>query len=272
MLSKQQRQRLLYNRYKLLALNMFKWEGLPPTVKPRHIEKALYEKGMCLFFEHKDIGVICLPCCYSKNFNVYGEGTSYIVSGFGYSTTKDITDNVELGLNNDLGECTRQYVRSYAERMADIEFSIDLNIRKQRIPWIVETTRENKYSMQKAMNEIMEGKEVVYANKDLGLNNSNVITLTAPFIALQLNEYKYELEREILTFFGLNNTVEKNERLIVDEVNSNNDFIEQNVEIMFRNRQDLCERINKRYGWNVSVKKTSEIVSCETLKEGDDNE
>lgn len=269
MVSKQNRQRLLYNRYKLLALNMFKWEGLPPTVKPRHIEKALYEKGMCLFFEHKDYGVICLPCNYSSNLNVYGEGTEYIVTGFGYSDVKTKFDNVELGLNNDLGENTVQYVKSYADRMAEVEFSIDLNIRKQRVPWIVETTSNNKYSMQKAITDIIDGKEVVYANKELGLNDSNVISLTAPFIALELNEYKYELEREILTFFGLNNTVEKAERLVVDEVNSNNDFIEQNVEIMFRNRQDLCERINKRFGWNVTVKKTSEIVSRETLEKED---
>ena len=33
--------RLYYERYKLLALNMFRWENLPPTIKSRNIEKAL---------------------------------------------------------------------------------------------------------------------------------------------------------------------------------------------------------------------------------------
>ena len=33
---------LLYNNYKLLALNLFEWEGLPDELKAHHIEKALY--------------------------------------------------------------------------------------------------------------------------------------------------------------------------------------------------------------------------------------
>lgn len=259
LISDTRRYRLLYDRYKLLALNMFEWEGLPPTIKPRHIELALFNRGKCLFFEDKSlgIGVTCLPCDYSSNFNIYGEGQSYIVNGFGYSNVFHKADNVVLMLNNDLGTPTYDYVDMYARKMSNVEFSIDMNIRQQRIPWIVETTRDNKYSMELAFDQILSGKLVVYANKELGINNSNVISLNTPFVALQLNEYKYELEREILTFLGLNNTVEKKERLIIDEVNSNNDFIEQNVEIMYRNRLDACKMLNDVFGWNVSVKKTS---------------
>ena len=33
---------LLYNKYKLLALNLFEWNGLPNEIKQHHIEKALY--------------------------------------------------------------------------------------------------------------------------------------------------------------------------------------------------------------------------------------
>ena len=40
----------LYNRYKLLALNMFEWKNLPPTIESRHIEHALYSTGKSIIF------------------------------------------------------------------------------------------------------------------------------------------------------------------------------------------------------------------------------
>lgn len=257
-LTKSRRYRLLYNRYKMLGLNMFRWEGLPETIKPRHIEQALFDYGKAVFFEHEDFGLICLPCDYTTDLNAYGEGKQYIAHGYGF--TKQLKDGpkVQIMLNNDLGISTREYVEMYANKMVNVEMSIDQNIMQQRIPWVVEGTKDTKFSLEQVFKQIIDGEMVVHVNKELGLSsNSNVIQLTTPFIALQLNEYKYELEREILTFFSLNNTVEKQERLLVDEINSNNDFIEQNAEIMFRTRKDFAKEVNKKFGTNIQVFKTS---------------
>ena len=40
---------------------------------------------------------------------------------------------------------------------------------------------------------------------------------------------------------------EKKERLVTDEVNSNNEFINNNLEIMFKCRKLACEEINKLF-------------------------
>ena len=39
---------LIYNKYKMLSLNMFRWEGLPETIESRHIENSLFNYGLCL--------------------------------------------------------------------------------------------------------------------------------------------------------------------------------------------------------------------------------
>ena len=44
----------LYNRYKLLALNMFYWDNLPNGLKSKDIEKFLYEYGQVVFFNHNN--------------------------------------------------------------------------------------------------------------------------------------------------------------------------------------------------------------------------
>ena len=123
--------------------------------------------------------------------------------------------------------------------------------------------------------KVFNGEPYILGSKDQ-IGSIEVLTMNTPYLADKLNEYKYELEREILSFHGLNNNFEKKERLLVDEVNSNNDFIDRNVELMYRQRQLACEQMNKKFGWNVKVinlnEETNEKQNLDLKKEEQDNE
>ena len=173
-----------------------------------------------------------------------------------------LTEGVRI-LNNDLIIPTDFYIRQYAEKMSEVEYAIDVNVKQQKFPFFVETDKKNEYTMKQVFKQKDEGQPYIYANKKLGIGETTVHTLAVPYVVDKLNEYKYELEREILTFLGLNNTVEKEERLLVDEINSNNDFIERNVEIMYKNRQYACEQINKIFGTNIRVIKNNTVKGGE---------
>ena len=70
-----------------------------------------------------------------------------------------------------------------------------------------------------------------------------------------------------MTWLGLNNAnTEKKERLIVDEVNSNNMHILMNLDLEFKNREKACEEINKRYGLNIKVVKAIDEFAEEQQK------
>ena len=55
---------LLYDRYKMLSLNMFRWEGLPETIESRYIENALFNHGLCLIVNDENLGFVSTPCNY----------------------------------------------------------------------------------------------------------------------------------------------------------------------------------------------------------------
>ena len=270
---------LIYNKYKMLSLNMFRWEGLPETVESRHIENSLFNYGLCLIVNDKDLGFISVPCNYGANMNVNNVPTEVITCGFNYIKTfkylgKD-KENCQLILNNDLAIGNEQYIFDYAERMFEVEKCIRVNINQQKFPWFVNTTPNNKKTMETMFEKVLNGEPYILGSKDQ-IGNIEVLTLNTPYIADKLNEYKYELEREILSFHGLNNNFEKKERLLVDEVNSNNDFIDRNVELMYRQRQLACEQMNKKFGWNVKVINLNEEANdkqkLDLKKEEQDNE
>ena len=54
---------------------------------------------------------------------------------------------------------------------------------------------------------------------------------------------------------GVNNNpnVDKKERLLVDEVNANNEATEDNISHRLKERELFCERVNKAFGLNISV-------------------
>ena len=252
----------LYTHYKMLALNMFTWENLPGNLESRHIEKFLYEYGQVIFYDNKIFGKVCLPCSPTGALNIYSEPVSVIVNSYLIHDTVMLTNGVRI-LNNDLVISTDFYIRQYAEKMAEVEYAIDINVKQQKFPFFVETDKKNEYTMKQVFKQKDEGQPYIYANKKLGIGETTVHTLSVPYVVDKLHEYKFELEREILTFLGLNNTIEKEERLLVDEINSNNDFIERNVEIMYKNRQYACEQINKIFGTNIRVVKNNTVKGGE---------
>ena len=69
----------------------------------------------------------------------------------------------------------------------------------------------------------------------------------------------------MLTFLGINNTLEKKERLLVDETNSNNQFIKMASDIGFKQRQLACEQMNEMFGLNVRVIETQDDFEMEVV-------
>ena len=96
-----------------------------------------------------------------------------------------------------------------------------------------------------------------------------VIPTIAPYLVDKLQIQKQEMERELLTFLGINNTLEKKERLLQDETNSNNQFIKMSSDIGFKQRQLACEMINQKFGLQVTVKETQDELESEVMEDGD---
>ena len=255
----------IYDYYKMLALNMFTWENLPQTMNSRYIENALYENGLCLVNNDTNMGLISVPCNYGADMNINGESTEVITSGYNYIKTINYINNKNCVLirNNDLAKATRHYINNYAERMLEVEMCIRANINQQKFPWFINATEKTKKSLEIIFEKVENFEPFILANREIGLGDNalEVLTMPTPYVADKLNEYKYELEREILTFLSLNNNFEKKERLLTDEINSNNDFISTNAMLMYKNRLQACEEINKKFGLNVKVLPNKEMIN-----------
>ena len=261
----------LANHYQMLALNRYKWENLPNGIESRYIEQMLYDNGECAMFDHPDLGLCVLRSSSRENLNIYGEPTKLTLTGFNEHRTVMMDECVRI-LNNDLGLPTQQNILYYSRRMAEIDDIIMQNLRQQRVPYLFATDENNSFSMKTLYDRIYQGEPAIFVDKEM-LNgqpeNIMVIPTIAPYLVDKLQIQKQEMERELLTFLGINNTLEKKERLIVDETNSNNQFIKMSSDIGYKQRLLACEMMNEMFGLNVSVKETQDEFQEEVNDSGE---
>ena len=249
----------LFNLFSTLALNRFKWDNLPKGLESRHIENALFRFGQAGFVDDKDLGLICLPSS-PRGLNVYGDPTEILLTGNGYSKEYKVKDVVRI-MNNDLCYPTIIHINYYADKISRCDKAIDMNVRHQKTPYILKTTKQNELSMKNLINKIERDDYAIFVDEKMTNGGDTGLLLDqtlVPFVTDKLQEHKNNLVCELLTILGLNNNDSNNmkkERLIVDEVNANNQEIEMYLDADFKKRQKACEEINAKFGLNITVDK-----------------
>ena len=257
--------------YQMLSLNRYKWENLPNGIESRYIEQMLFDNGECALFDHPDIGLTVLRSSSRENLNIYGEPTKLSLTGFNEHRTVMMDDCVRI-LNNDLGLPTLESILYYARRMAEIDDIIMQNLRQQRVPYLFATDENNAFSMKSLYDRMYQGEPAIFIDKEMlkgEPENIMVLPTQTPYLVDKLQIQKQEMERELLTFLGINNTLEKKERLLVDETNSNNQFIKMASDIGFKQRQLACEQLNEMFGLNVRVVETQDEFQSEVMDDGE---
>lgn len=258
-----------------LALNIFKWEDTG-EVESRFIERTLIENGYCFVYQDNDYGLICMPCSL-VGLNIYNEPTHIQITSPLISKTLKIDDGI-LIYNNYTKTGLIPIIMNYVDRLTEIETTINTNIYLQKTPYIIVADKKTEKSIREVANQITNNEPVIVVKSSIVENLQN-LELHTNFVAPELFELKQKIENEFLTFIGLNNNSQTNkkERLIVDEVNVNNDYINRNVDILYNAREIACRKINEKFGVNWKVTRQNNLSESlykevETDKEVEVNE
>lgn len=261
--------KVLYDKYKLIAMNAFKWEGLPAGIQERHIERELFEHGFTSFFKHPKMSFLTLPCQQNGQMNVYGDPLGYRATGFAFSHDFEAEDGVIIE-NNKLRVPTKDYILFYVNKITEAERTMDVNVKANKTPVVVVCDEKDVLSFKQIFKQVDGNAPAIFADRSLSLENIMSLDLKAKFLGKELMDYKKTVENELLTFLGIDNVpVEKKERLITDEAESNNQLIDSFAELQLEARQRACEEINAKYGLNITVQRR-EVIHNSTDENVDD--
>lgn len=148
-------------------------------------------------------------------------------------------------------------VDRYAALLALCDNSIAVNLRNSKVAFIgLVSSKQQAATFEKLYRDIDGGKPAVYAKKGDGLSTDDIYYnhVRETYIANDVQLLKQSIKNDFLTEVGLNNAnTDKRERLIVDEVNANNDEVQANVQHWLDNIREGLRRANSLFGLNLSV-------------------
>lgn len=262
--------RTTYDKYKGIAMSRFEWGNLPGNIVERYIERELFSNGKAIAFKRPDGDFMILKVEDDSKLNVYGDPLFYRAVGFGGKTYKIPRDECVIIENNILRQATEPFIMFYANKITEAERTMDVNIKSNKAPVVFACDQRQLLSFKNLFAKVDGNEPAIFTDKGLDLNSIAVFDTKAKFLCGEIMDYKKAVENELLTFLGVNNIpVEKKERLITDEAQSNNQLINSFSDMCLEARERACKEINEKFGLKISVKRRGENV--EKVVENVDN-
>ena len=242
-----------YNKYLNIYLSLFKWNNLPNNINPIFIEQTLLTQGKGMFINDNELGFMFVPCIANSKVNYQNEPIEYTANTFGYNKTFS-KDDIVLIRNNPLENSSDIMLINYCIKLSECSNTARINLQAQKTPILIVCDDKDLLTMKNLYQKYNGNEPVIYGDKNLNFENLKVLKTDAPYVIDKISDYKVILRNELLTNLGIDNSnIDKKERLITDEVNSNNKEIEINRNVMLKEREKACELINKKFNLNISV-------------------
>lgn len=289
------------NRFRRIALARFEWVNLPSSMNARWLEMCLFDYGKASLLKDEDLGFINTKCSNNNVINIYGLPSDLHCFSFEYQKCRKLYCGLnEINGNDPYKEAvlvmndydmtpTLSMMDLFAYRLYECDRTCDVNVKAQKHPVMVICDENQRLTMENLYSQYDGNEPFIFGDKNqLDEKNLRAINTNAPIVLKQIDEHKKEIWNEALTYLGINNiNVEKKERAVVDEINSNNELVNLNLDVYLKPRQEACRQFNELFGLTgtdkeISVRVNSDLanvikkelssVKDYVKKEGEENE
>ena len=248
-----------YNTIWELYTTTFGWYDMPDYMyeegADQYLETVLTNPGRALFFYDDILDKYLVGDFSGTNLNWYGYPTKYTVAlKNGYTRTDLDNSNSVRIYNSSIRTNELVSIDLFAQKLATCDLILFINLHTQKVPYIIKSTTQNKLTWDNFLNELNSYNPNIIVNKDLDLDDFQILQTGAKYIGNDIIETKKQIWSEALSYVGVASSLEKRERLVVNEQQSFN--ADSNALLLTRlvPRQEACKNINKKFGLNMSVK------------------
>lgn len=244
------------------VMSVFEFE-LPEMWDKNYFLYSLFLNGYLAIVNTDKFGVICQHCGL-RGYNIYYNPTHAII------VNPLLTGILEpkIGTQCSLIRLQPNYsgvsdiINYYADNMAMTAETCEMNIMNSKLSFLFAVRGKSQAeSMKKILDQVMRGELGVFYDEKLKMGNDNIPLdffnndLKKNFIAPELQDTLRRWEEMFCNEVGIPNIrSDKKERMIVDEVNSNNIECFTKAELWLETLKEGVEQTNKMFNLDLSVK------------------
>lgn len=275
-LSKEQKHYLLKAMWMRGTCAAFIIEGTKPDASLKDIISNATPSSLVLAQEEKN-GLLCFLPYATTSYNIddFPSVITFVAkrgAQFIPQTPQIVNRDCVIGYAHTSHSSVRSMVMFYIEKIVDVEKTIETNLFTHKLPRLIICSPEDKQRVSDIVDAIERGEHKLFLDVQDWQAIKNVLESgNGSYIIDKLYQYKTNLENELLTFLGINNVaIQKAERLITDEANSNNELINDSSDCFLDSLRDFCEEISTVLGYEIEVKAKSSPASNEIIEETTD--
>lgn len=280
------------SRLSELAMSMFKWKNVPDTIDARFLEYTLFYEGAAVFFKDDELTLgnttedtttyLCLQVALGGDLNVYRVPKSrkaYAVNT--YQRMLNENDSVIIW-NNMIRLPEYGRMMYYANKLAEIDRAIDVNVKGQKFPIAILCNENQRLTLKNVYKQYDGNEPFIFGDDSLDLNKAmQAINTGSPFVADKLQDLKNNKWAEAMMCLGIpNSPTDKKERLVANEANVSQGGTLASRSSRLEMRKRACDEINRMFGLNIDVEYNQDIdistpdgdSSEKEEREGFDNE
>ena len=243
----------------------FKWEGLPKEIKPYNIEKVLNMYGQGVLFKVNDNNYAFCNAVNTNMLNIYGEPAEVQPVAINGMTFDRVRVNTKLGetgeiemqnavliKNNLTSTPTYAMVKPFVEELAFIWQSKGINAGLSRVKALIHTNKNNASSIKQQLKSILGSSTMipVVSEKTNILKEIEKLDFNVEY---EPDKYWEDFDKTFATlcqWVGITTNLSQNkkERLIVSEVESNDELttISEDARLSFRKLG--CKQAKELFG------------------------
>lgn len=256
-------------RFSRIATSIFEWVNLPASMNELYLERTLYLNGCAAFLYSDEYGFINTKAATSGKLNIYGLPTAVNCYSYAFQENRRVYSGLIDGVSAKNNECvlvmnnyeripTVATVRLFAQRLAEAERAIDVNVKGQKFPMMLLTTDKQRLTIKNLYAELDGNSPVIYGDKDqIAFDSIKALKTDSPYVVDKLQTYKQQIFNEFLTYIGISTVDEKKERLVESETAKNNELTNMNLQAFLIPRQLAAKEFNEKYGLTGTDKEIS---------------
>ena len=150
-------------------------------------------------------------------------------------------------------------VQYYVERVVEVDMVINTNIELHKMPYLIGVDPTDKEKLEDVVDRILSNELVVFTD----LESAQLVKALATqpqYIIDKLHAYRIQLENELLTYLGYDNSgnSEKATTMLLDEINANNVVINASADQFKTCIDNWCKRIKEVFGVEISAELKAE--------------
>lgn len=207
-----------------LAMNRFRWEGLPPSVDTRYLEWCLLHYGVAtIAFPEEYPGIwVAGKATMGGMINRYHNPTKWYLYGAAGDAFPVTPYNGVLIYNSQTRSNPWNQLDMWARELSDIDRTRDTNRAHIKNPVVFSGPRGKKHDIENLVKQWLGGEPAIMLYETMAANGITIenLKIEVPYYGDKLFMETINILNRVYTFLGIENLPTKAERMIQEEIQS----------------------------------------------------